>query len=356
MFRRNTGFLYYGQRRNYLIPMGIVLTVVWLTGGAIYYTQSSSAFISMDQIGSFLEGFFAPLAFLWLVIGLFMQQREIRNNSNIVQMTLQHSAEQTRVLEATELRARQTAFFQIAESVKSQLGNLLGVLAEVNFGPDGNRRLNRDELNSYWEQKINNPEVFGYVLHTAANPLEGLRNPLDSELFFGSAERLSISEDFIRSFRSLLKMAMDCDDNGTIARSVMQTAFGLIYNNLVQAIEPPSAWIFLEEHDGWQHDEEQPIQPGRWSANTDTGQELEQWILTLEVGPKGDWQGSMLHQEKEMQFTDLIVDGSRLFARMRTDDHFFLITARAFEHTLTGTIDYDQGIYGRFEVWLDQQE
>ena len=172
MFRRNTGFLYYGQRRNYLIPLGIVLTVVWLTGGAIYYTQSSSALTSMDQIGSFLEGFFAPLAFLWLVIGLFMQQREIRNNSNIVQMTLQHSAEQTRVLEATELRARQTAFFQIAESVKSQLGNLLGALAEVNFGPDGNRRLNRDELNSYWEQKINNPEVFGYVLHTAANPLE----------------------------------------------------------------------------------------------------------------------------------------------------------------------------------------
>jgi len=36
------------------------------------------------DIGSFLEGAFAPLAFLWLVIGHFMQQREIASPTKAI--------------------------------------------------------------------------------------------------------------------------------------------------------------------------------------------------------------------------------------------------------------------------------
>ncbi|MFT7288748.1 MAG: hypothetical protein ACI87W_002871 [Halieaceae bacterium] len=36
--------------------------------------------------GSFFEGAFAPLAFLWLVIGHFMRQKEITANNRAISM------------------------------------------------------------------------------------------------------------------------------------------------------------------------------------------------------------------------------------------------------------------------------
>ena len=38
------------------------------------------------DIGSFLEGAFAPLAFLWLVIGYFLQKKELRQNTDAMKM------------------------------------------------------------------------------------------------------------------------------------------------------------------------------------------------------------------------------------------------------------------------------
>ena len=51
-----------------------------LAGGAIYLDAVVGwAFwhAGADTIGGFFEGFFATLAFLWLVVGLFIQQKEL---------------------------------------------------------------------------------------------------------------------------------------------------------------------------------------------------------------------------------------------------------------------------------------
>ena len=58
---------------------GLVVTSSWLLLGYIYIrtTVGWEAFtvLPADELGNFLEGAFAPLAFLWLVIGYFIQQR-----------------------------------------------------------------------------------------------------------------------------------------------------------------------------------------------------------------------------------------------------------------------------------------
>lgn len=109
-----------GPRRGFLIVLGCVITVIWFAGGLIYVLQSAryvSLLSSFEALGAFLERFFAPLAFLWLVIGLFVQQREIAFNSKVVQRNSRNADAKTKALEATELRARQSSIFQIAESV-----------------------------------------------------------------------------------------------------------------------------------------------------------------------------------------------------------------------------------------------
>lgn len=68
--------------RDWRIWLGLIITVIWMASGIWYVayvseTQPTKNF-SLDAVGSFLEGVFAPLAFLWLVIGLFIQQRELQ--------------------------------------------------------------------------------------------------------------------------------------------------------------------------------------------------------------------------------------------------------------------------------------
>ena len=64
--------------RDWRIWFGVASTAFWLWLGGLYVTMvvGFGDFVRQpaDAIGGFLEGAFAPLAFLWLVIGFFLQQ------------------------------------------------------------------------------------------------------------------------------------------------------------------------------------------------------------------------------------------------------------------------------------------
>ena len=71
------------QHRSYIpndwrIKFGLVLTVLWFLFLWIYIARNvgwgSFLDLPINDMGAFLEGAFAFLAFLWLVIGLFIQQ------------------------------------------------------------------------------------------------------------------------------------------------------------------------------------------------------------------------------------------------------------------------------------------
>jgi hypothetical protein len=63
-------------RQDWRIQFGLLVTVCGLLAGSLYIagTVGWSRFsdLPIDQTGNFLEGAFAPLAFLWLVIGLII--------------------------------------------------------------------------------------------------------------------------------------------------------------------------------------------------------------------------------------------------------------------------------------------
>ncbi len=78
----------HGTRRDRRIQWGLMLTFLWL-GTAVLYVATQIGWAGflrqpLGDMGDFLDGAFAPLAFLWLVLGLFLQQRELMENNRAI--------------------------------------------------------------------------------------------------------------------------------------------------------------------------------------------------------------------------------------------------------------------------------
>jgi uncharacterized protein (TIGR00245 family) len=97
--------------RDWRIIFALALTFLWFTFLAIYIARNvgwgSFPDLPIDEMGAFLEGAFAFLAFLWLVIGLFIQQSVLAENNEELRRNNLHSEKQTLAIAATELNARQ---------------------------------------------------------------------------------------------------------------------------------------------------------------------------------------------------------------------------------------------------------
>ena len=216
--------------RDWRIWLGIVITVIWIAGGIWYVarvteTEPTQNF-SIEAVGSFLEGAFAPLAFLWLVLGLFIQQRELANNTEALRKTSEQSEKQTQAIAATEMNARQETFFKIAENVKHQLGGISGMLYVSGLGPVGSGRFDRDQMDEYFSHMGSGDWDIFARLFISMDYLEegGL-----SELLYGTDIRIRHSRNFMRTFERLCRLAKNCDVDGIIEDALMQSAFGLLY-------------------------------------------------------------------------------------------------------------------------------
>lgn len=205
-------------------------------------------------MGQFLEGAFAPLAFLWFVLAFFSQQKELAQNTEALHMQyieVQKSAEQAAIqseaIRASEQHARRESFLRVAESVKLQLGVIIGFLylssqARAVRGDIGDARI--AELWSKMGQ--NDPEVFSRALLQVGfshGPRYGYK------LLYGTAVRTRHSENFIFNFERLLRAAEQCDEDGMIRDSLLGSAHGYIFRRMVESRDAPPAGITYGVYD-----------------------------------------------------------------------------------------------------------
>ena len=108
---------------DWRVTFGLTVTLLWIGAGLAYLLVmvGEEKFIQLPtaDIGNFLEGAFAPLAFLWLVIGLFMQQKEISANTRAIKLQEQSARR-------LELHSRQDSYFKLLTLVQDQLGAIAG--------------------------------------------------------------------------------------------------------------------------------------------------------------------------------------------------------------------------------------
>ena len=228
-------FVSFLKKQDWRIWLGTVITFIWLVGGIWYIVQVSAdqhgQNFSLEAVGGFLEGAFAPLAFLWLVLGLFIQQRELANNTEALQRTSEQSVKQTQAIAATEMNARQETFFKIADNVKHQLGGISGMLWASSFGQVGDGRMSGEEVDNYFSQASNgDTEIFARYFLTMHYQEEGGI----AELMYGTEIRTRHSRNYIHAFERLCKLARNCDVDSIIEDSLMQSALGLLYQRMVE--------------------------------------------------------------------------------------------------------------------------
>ena len=216
--------------RDWRIWLGLVITISWVAGGILFvnYVNESdpSQTDSLAAVGSFLEGAFAPLAFLWLVLGLFIQQRELANNTEAIRRSSEQSEKQTLAIAATEMNARQETFFKIAEGVRTQLGGISGMLLISSTGSVGSGRFDREQMDRMFSQSaMSDSTIFARQFISLDFEEEGGL----TEVLYGTEIRERHTRNFCRTFERLCRLAQNCDVDGIIEDSLMQSAFGLLY-------------------------------------------------------------------------------------------------------------------------------
>ena len=231
MFNPPTSFIRSAlSQRDWRIWFGVIVTVFWIGGGVVYVTtQTTGGTPTMSDVGNFLEGAFAPLAFLWLVLGLFIQQRELTNNTEALRHTSIQSEKQTHAIAATEMNARRETFFQIANAVRRQLGSIAGMLFVSSQGASGNGKVSPETISEFWHQHATGDyEVFSRQFLT----LNFASDETRQELFYGTEIRTRHSQNFCRAFERLNSLAVDCDIEGIIEDSLIYGGHGLLYRRL----------------------------------------------------------------------------------------------------------------------------
>jgi len=227
------------HERNTQVQVGLVLTTLWLGAGLLYVaaTMGWTGFmrLPLGDLGDFLDGAFAPLAFLWLVLGLFLQQRELAENNRaiqrqfeIMQRTAEHAEIQTRAIAANELHARQDTFIDVAQMVMNQLEVIAGMLFISSQGSIGDGVVSDEEVDLMFARlSSGESSVFSrrmILLHVRqADAQDGWA------LFYGTPIRRQHCENYIRSFDRLLRSAAGCDPEGMIVDALHGNAQGRLY-------------------------------------------------------------------------------------------------------------------------------
>ncbi len=239
-----------GNAPDWRIWLGLSITSIWLLVLSIYigrtigWSQIGNA--PIETLGNFLEGAFAPLAFLWLVIGYFLQKKELVQNTNAIKMQyveIQKSADQaviqSEVIRASEIHARTESFLRIAESVKQQLGNLMGFLVVSSQGATGAGLVSSEKIAQLWGSlNKTDPEGFSRSM-LELQYLHGERYAY--KLLYGTPTRTRHSENFVYNFERLLRAAETCDDDGMVKDSLLGSAHGYIYSRMLKLRANPPA-------------------------------------------------------------------------------------------------------------------
>lgn len=229
---------------DWRIWLGLSFSLAWLILGAAYISQSigwqNLGYLPANDLGSFLEGAFAPLAFLWLVIGYFLQQKELQQNTRAllaqaeeIHRTAEQAVIQSQKMSESEVHARQDTFLQIVQSVRGQLGQISGFLfissQGTGAGPGENDAVSPEEVSELFRrQSSQEPEVFSrrlLQLHIRLNNDKAQQY----DLFYGTTTRARHSNNFIFVFERLMKRAEEVDPDNMIRDSLLTSGHGFVY-------------------------------------------------------------------------------------------------------------------------------
>ncbi|MEM7077758.1 MAG: hypothetical protein AAF513_03920 [Pseudomonadota bacterium] len=239
---------------NWRIQLGLGLTIVWIGLGVSYIASNIGwgqfAIMPAEEMGNFLEGAFAPLAFLWLVIGYFLQQKELEQNTQALQAqaieirrTAEQAAIQTENLAASELHARQEAFLQVAQSVRQQLGSIAGLLYISSQSRGNGGTADNNEVSRLFGAQGSGIDVEAFSRRLLELNLQTEDPQACFELFYGTEIRARHSNNFAFTFERMLRRAAQVDSENMIQDALGASGHGFLYRVIKRhQANAPEAW------------------------------------------------------------------------------------------------------------------
>jgi hypothetical protein len=232
------------ERTDWRLRLSLLFTAVRLLLGFLYISSvvGWTGFLQQraSSLGSFLDGAFAPLAFLWLVLGFFLQQQQLEENTaavsaqlEVMRVSAQQSEIQSRAIAADELHSRQDTFLRVAEMVREQLGVIAGFLyiswamevgPEEMEGPDG-------ALAQFKAQGVGDRGAFDRAIFRQIYS----RKTTAPHFSWGTPIRSQHSQNFIKNFERLARLAGSCDPEGVIADALRDSTSGRVYRFILES-------------------------------------------------------------------------------------------------------------------------
>jgi hypothetical protein len=217
------------------------VTVAWFTGGTIYLLGivgwSKFVHLPTADIGSFLEGAFAPLAFLWLVIGHFMQQKEITANTKAIHI-------QERSARRLELHSRRDSYFKLLNLIQDQLGSIASFHYFSVMGPSGIGEMTGQEFSEGRAQASNGDHSFFIRLITGQTYSLREDNDAIQDFYFGTDIRRRHTDNYVLTFEKILKAAGEVDQDDMITNALLHgSAIGRQYR-IIKYIQGEESYGF----------------------------------------------------------------------------------------------------------------
>jgi hypothetical protein len=212
---------------DWRVTFGLTVTILWFSAGLSYLLGIVGAdnFIHLPtaDIGSFLEGAFAPLAFLWLVIGHFMQQKEISANTRAIKLQEQSARR-------LELHSRQDSYFKLLNLVQDKLGAVAGFHYMSICGPTGTGEISNLEFTEQRAHAATGDHAW-FIRKMIAVSLGDIQNKERmQEIFFSTPVRTRHTENFYHTFKKLLAAAREVDTDDMVVDALLNgSAAGLFY-------------------------------------------------------------------------------------------------------------------------------
>lgn len=223
------------SRPDWRLRFSFAITAIWLVLGVVYISSvvgwKAFAQQTAPSLGGFLEGAFAPLAFLWLVVGFFLQQQQLHENTRTIQAQLEEMRRagelaeiQARAIAADELHSRQDTFLRIKQLVDEQLGMISGWIVTSRFSSE-------EDVMALWLRGARGEDT-AFSLDLIRRCLPGGSDA--EEVMWGTEIRTNHTRRFIEAFEKLQQAGERCDPNGMIVAALREGAHGRVYRLMTE--------------------------------------------------------------------------------------------------------------------------
>lgn len=215
---------------------GWSVTVIWLAIGVSYviFIYGACEFVNLapNYLGDFFAGLFAPVAFLWLVLGYFQQGEELKQNTEALRQqydemkrSADESAKQSKAITLNEQHARLQTLMDAYKIITNDLCNLSAIMID-----------HFKLLDSLGKEKGWSIVSSGYTAYFAREIVRNLNIQgsftIISERIRENDDQNSLILEYLEKFDRLMLISNDFDETGIMTKTLQQSDFASLAKKL----------------------------------------------------------------------------------------------------------------------------